>query len=120
MSEWLYTLNPVIQALVAGLFTWAVTATGAAVVVFTRQMSRALLDAMLGFAAGVMMAASCWSLLVPAIDMATRAEKVEFSRATIGVADLVERCESADGLGCLEVDEGWVGSPGAVGVLRRC
>ena len=45
MSEWLYTLNPVIQALVGGLFTWAVTATGAAVVVFTRQMSRALLDA---------------------------------------------------------------------------
>jgi len=84
MSEWLYTLNPVIQALVAGLFTWAVTATGAAVVVFTRQMSRALLDAMLGFAAGVMIAASCWSLLVPAIDMATAQGTPAWLPATVG------------------------------------
>ena len=71
MSEWLHTLNPVTQALVAGLFTWTVTAAGAAVVVFTREMSRALLDAMLGFAAGVMIAASFWSLLLPAINMVT-------------------------------------------------
>ncbi len=84
MSEWLYTLNPVIQALVAGLFTWAVTATGAAVVVFTRQMSRAFLDAMLGFAAGVMIAASCWSLLVPAIDMATAQGTPAWLPATVG------------------------------------
>ena len=84
MSEWLYTLNPVIQSLVAGLFTWAVTATGAAVVVFTKQMSRALLDAMLGFAAGVMIAASCWSLLVPAIDMATAQGTPAWLPATVG------------------------------------
>ena len=55
MTEWLHTLNPVTQALVAGLFAWTITAAGAAIVVFTRRLSRALLDAMLGFAAGVMM-----------------------------------------------------------------
>jgi ZIP family zinc transporter len=60
-------LHPVLQALCAGLFTWAVTALGAAVVFLQREPSRVFLDAMLGFAAGVMLAASFWSLLAPAI-----------------------------------------------------
>ncbi len=58
------------QALVAGLSTWAVTALGAGLVFFTRRVHVAVLDTMLGFAAGVMIAASCWSLLVPAIELA--------------------------------------------------
>ena len=62
-------LAPVTQALLATLFTWGVTALGAAGVFLTRDVSRRLLDAMLGFAAGIMIAASFWSLLAPAIEM---------------------------------------------------
>lgn len=63
-------LNPVLQAFIATLFTWSVTALGASVVIFTKRVNRKLLDTMMGFAAGVMIAASCWSLLVPSIEMA--------------------------------------------------
>ena len=63
-------LNPVLQALLATLFTWGVTALGASSVFATRQVGRKLLDGMLGFAAGVMIAASFWSLLAPAIELA--------------------------------------------------
>jgi ZIP family zinc transporter len=66
-------LPPLLQAGYAGLFTWFLTAAGAAGVFFFRIVNRKLLDGMLGFAAGVMMAASYWSLLAPAIAM-TRAE----------------------------------------------
>ena len=69
MMEALTNLHPILQALVATLFTWGVTALGAALVLFTRQVNRRALDAMLGFAAGVMIAASYWSLLAPAIEM---------------------------------------------------
>jgi ZIP family zinc transporter len=62
-------LHPVIQALVATGFTWAMTALGAAIVFTARDFSRRALDAMLGFAGGVMIAASYWSLLAPAIAM---------------------------------------------------
>lgn len=63
------SLHPVLQALVATLFTWLVTAVGAALVFFVRGVQRRLLDAMNGFAAGVMIAASFWSLLAPAVEM---------------------------------------------------
>lgn len=66
-------MSPVLQALLATLFTWGLTAVGASVVFTARSVSRKLLDAMLGFAAGVMVAASFWSLLAPAIEM-SRAE----------------------------------------------
>ncbi len=59
--------NPIIQALFATLFTWGVTALGAAGVFLTRTINKRLLDTMLGFASGVMIAASFWSLLAPAI-----------------------------------------------------
>ena len=70
MPEAFLVLPAHLQALIATCFTWGVTALGAASVFFTRTVSRRLLDAMLGFAAGVMIAASFWSLLAPAIDMA--------------------------------------------------
>jgi ZIP family zinc transporter len=70
MIAWLGSQPPLVQALVAGGFTWMVTALGAASVFLRRQLPRALLDAMLGFAAGVMIAASFWSLLAPAIALA--------------------------------------------------
>jgi zinc transporter, ZIP family len=68
--EWFTEMHPVLQALLATLFTWGVTAFGAAMVFFFKTINRKVLDAMLGFAAGVMIAASFWSLLAPAIEMA--------------------------------------------------
>jgi ZIP family zinc transporter len=68
--EWLAKQNPILLALYATLFTWAVTALGAAVVVFAKKPSQKFMDASLGMAAGVMTAASFWSLLAPSIEMA--------------------------------------------------
>lgn len=69
MFNWLGAQSHVVQALIATLFTWLLTAIGAAAVFFFRGFDRRLLDGMLGFAAGVMVAASFWSLLAPAIEM---------------------------------------------------
>ncbi len=68
--EKLLNFNPVLLALLATLFTWAVTALGAAMVFFFKSINKKILNSMLGFAAGVMIAASFWSLLKPAIEMA--------------------------------------------------
>ncbi|MHB8135663.1 MAG: ZIP family metal transporter [Anaerolineaceae bacterium] len=62
-------LSPVLQALIGTIFTWALTALGAAGVFLAKDINRKVLDVMLGFAAGVMIAASYWSLLAPAIEM---------------------------------------------------
>lgn len=69
MIQFFTSLSPVWQALIATTFTWLVTALGAATVFLVRQVNRKLLDGLLGFAAGVMIAASYWSLLAPAIEM---------------------------------------------------
>ena len=69
MIDSIARLSPVWQALIATTFTWLLTALGAATVFFFRQVNRKLLDGMLGFAAGVMIAASYWSLLAPAIEI---------------------------------------------------
>lgn len=61
--------NPIVQAFFATLFTWGMTALGASVVFATKTFNQRLLDSMLGFAGGVMIAASYWSLLAPAIEM---------------------------------------------------
>ncbi len=65
----IYQLHPVIQALIATAFTYAVTAAGAAVVFFFKKVNKIVLNLMLGFGAGVMIAASFWSLLSPAIEL---------------------------------------------------
>lgn len=70
MFDLLRDLHPILQALFATGFTWGVTALGAASVFLARDVSRKVLDWMLGFAAGVMIAASYWSLLAPAIELA--------------------------------------------------
>lgn len=70
MDTWLTQLSPMWQALIATSFTWGMTALGAASVFFFTTIKRSVLDSMLGFAAGVMIAASYWSLLAPAIEMA--------------------------------------------------
>jgi len=68
MSDWT-DLHPVLLAFLATLFTWSLTALGAAMVFLRKEFSRRALDGMLGFTAGVMIAASYWSLLEPAIEM---------------------------------------------------
>lgn len=69
MIDWLSGFGPIVQALLGTCFTWAVTALGAASVFLFTTVDRKVLDGMLGFAAGVMTAASFWSLLAPAIDL---------------------------------------------------
>ncbi len=63
------SIDPILGAFYASLFTWILTAAGASLVFFFKGMNRALLDGMLGFTGGVMLAASFWSLLAPAIEM---------------------------------------------------
>jgi ZIP family zinc transporter len=67
MAAIIENFHPIIQALLGTLFTWGMTALGAATVFLGKKFDRRLLDSMLGFAAGVMIAASYWSLLAPAL-----------------------------------------------------
>lgn len=69
MLQWLSEADPVFQAFVATLGTYLLTALGTLPVLLFRSAPRALMDTLMGFAAGVMVAASCWSLLIPAIDI---------------------------------------------------
>ncbi len=77
-------LSPVLLALAATMFTWLVTALGAGMVFFFKTINRKILDTMLGFAAGVMIAASFWSLLAPAIEMSEEAGKLPWLAPFIG------------------------------------
>lgn len=70
ISDWFFNLHPVWQAFWAGTLCWVTTAIGAGVVFFNKNISRKFLDAALGFAAGVMIAATIWSLLEPSMSMA--------------------------------------------------
>jgi ZIP family zinc transporter len=79
-----FLLNPVLQGLLATLFTYLITAMGAAVVFFFKSMNRKALDLMLGFSAGVMLAASFWSLLAPAIELSTALGGVAWLTASVG------------------------------------
>lgn len=76
--------NPIVLALLATLFTWGVTALGAAMVFFFKTINKKILNSMLGFAAGVMIAASFWSLLKPAIEMAEENGSVAWVPALVG------------------------------------
>lgn len=84
MYESFLNLSPVMQAFLATLFTWGVTAAGAALVYLKKSVDRKLLDGMLGFAAGVMIAASFWSLLSPGIAMAETMGQIPWLTAVIG------------------------------------
>lgn len=66
-TDWLSRFTPVEQAALGGLTTWALTLLGTLPVLVVRRVNRRLMDAMMGAAAGIMVAASCWSLLVPAL-----------------------------------------------------
>lgn len=80
----LFSLSYPLQALIATLFTWSVTALGAALVVVTRKTRPTIMDAMLGFGAGVMLASSFWSLLEPCIDMAAEMHQTSWLMASAG------------------------------------
>jgi zinc transporter, ZIP family len=69
MVDFFQNFSPITQAFIATLFTWGMTALGASIVFTTKTLNQRLLDSMLGFAGGVMIAASYWSLLGPAIEM---------------------------------------------------
>ncbi len=81
---WFVQLHPIWQALIATSFTWLVTTLGASLVFVFREMNRRALDFMLGLAAGVMTAASFWSLLQPSIEMARSFDMPAWLPATIG------------------------------------
>ncbi len=82
--DWLTNLNPIVQALIATLFTWFLTALGSSTVFIFKSINKKVLNGMLGFAAGVMIAASFWSLLAPAISMAEEAGSTPWIPAVIG------------------------------------
>lgn len=84
MPAWFVDMHPVNQALLATCFTWGVTALGASVVFVFQTVNRKLLDAMLGFAAGIMIAASFWSLLNPAIALAEEMGSRPWVPAVVG------------------------------------
>lgn len=78
--------NPILAALYASLFTWGLTAAGAGLVFFFKKANRAVLDGMLGFTGGVMVAASFWSLLAPAIDNSDGEGFIKVIPAALGFA----------------------------------
>ena len=82
--DYLSSIDPILAALYATLFTWFLTALGASVVFFFKTMNRAALDGMLGFTGGVMVAASYWSLLAPALEMSEGEGFVKVMPAAIG------------------------------------
>lgn len=84
IAIWFSNQHPVMQAFLAGTLAWLTTATGAAVVFLNRGVNRKFLDASLGFAAGVMIAASIWSLLEPSMQMAESLGLVIWVPATVG------------------------------------
>lgn len=84
LPQWFLELGPVTQAFLAGLFTWGLTSLGASVVFLTKNVSQTILDSMLGFAAGVMIAASVWSLIIPSIEMTEAMGGIGWLPAAIG------------------------------------
>ena len=84
MDAALTEYNPVLLALLAGLGTWFVTMLGAALVFTAKEVKQKTLDAMLGFAAGVMIAASFWSLLAPAIELSAEGSLPSWFPAAAG------------------------------------
>jgi ZIP family zinc transporter len=84
--DYFESIDPILAALYATLFTWFLTAFGASFVFFFKNMNRVVLDGMLGFTGGVMIAASFWSLLSPAIEMSKGEGFVKVIPAAVGFA----------------------------------
>ena len=84
MFNWFIDLPHPIQALIATLLTWFITALGASVVFLFKKVNKTILDAMLGFAAGVMVAATFFSLLSPAIELASNLNMIPWLVVSLG------------------------------------
>ena len=84
MIDYFMGLNPVILALIASCFTYFLTLLGASVVLFFKKVNKNIMDAMLGFAAGVMISASFWSLLSPGIELADKLNQTGWVIASLG------------------------------------
>jgi len=97
MPSLLPSASPVLLALAAGLFTWGMTAIGAAAVLVKRSPSQRTMDILLGFSAGVMLAASYWSLLAPSLEMSVAAGMIPWVPPVVGFA--------AGGLGLWALDK---------------
>ena len=85
MINWYMNLNYPIQALIASLFTWGITSLGASVVFLFKKVNKNTMDAMLGLSAGVMLAATFWSLLSPALEMAENLKLISWLIVSLGV-----------------------------------
>lgn len=85
MINWYMNLNYPIQALIASLFTWGITSLGAAIVFLFKKVNKNTMDAMLGLSAGVMLAATFWSLLSPALEMAENLKLISWLIVSLGV-----------------------------------
>lgn len=86
MLDFLIQIPPIWMALIATAFTWSVTALGAATVFFFKTVNRKVLDVMMGFSAGVMIAASFWSLLAPAIELSETLGYISWLWPSVGFA----------------------------------
>ncbi|MGC6414004.1 MAG: ZIP family metal transporter [Bacteroidia bacterium] len=86
--QYFETLSPIMQGFTGSMFTWLVTALGAAVVFFVKDLNKGFMDTLLGFTAGVMMAASFWSLLNPALEMASTTWSESLSWVPVGIGFL--------------------------------
>ena len=87
--QWFIEQNPIMQALYAGLFTWLLTAIGASLVFLFNSSNRKILDCSLGFTGGVMIAASFWSLLSPAIDAVEKQQELNITNLPIWFAPAI-------------------------------
>jgi len=82
--NWFSDLNPLFQSLIAGLFTWGITALGALTVCFFKKINKKLLDILLGLSSGIMISASFWSLLLPSLDLAKETQSLPWLLPSIG------------------------------------
>lgn len=81
---WFENLNVIIQTLIATIFTWGVTALGALIVCFFKEVNKKVLDTILGFSAGIMIAASFWSLLTPSLDLSEKLGYIKWLFPALG------------------------------------
>ena len=81
---WFGDLNPILQALIASTFTWGITLLGALVVCFFKEVNKKALNTILGFSAGVMIAASFWSLLLPSIELSEELGYIAWGLPALG------------------------------------
>ena len=84
MIDFFLNLNYLYQALIAGLFTWFITLLGSSLVFFFKKVESKIMDLMLGLSAGVMIAASFWSLLLPALNLSSELNKISWIYPSLG------------------------------------